>query len=172
MGEVSPGPRGIQRIQGISHNRLTRPKMMKNGRQPKRAIKIPPASILTPGPLASPAEITEFTKPRLDAGKYFAMMREYAGNATDSPIPSINRTTMRATKPCNSPVTPVAADHMKKPMAMIQFALNRSTNHPATVWNNGYVQKNAESRTPNSDGESLSSSFSIGAAMERLPRSM
>ena len=66
---------------------------MKKERQPNRAINNPPSSKPKPGPNSSPAEITELANPRCSSGKFKMMIFEYAGYATDSPMPSSNRKT-------------------------------------------------------------------------------
>jgi hypothetical protein len=60
----------------------------------------------------------------------------------------------------------------KKPMAIIQFASYRSTSQPETSWKQAYVQKNAENKKPSWLAEMPSSSFNIGAASDKLTRSM
>src|SRR5277367_6244521 len=125
-----PGPRGIQRNQGKSQSSVMEPRTTKKGRHPYRDISVPPSNMPKAGPQASPDAMIEFADARREAGKYFASIFEYAGYATDSPMPRTSRTTSKAANPCKNPVALVAADQRKKPMAITQLTLTRSTSQP------------------------------------------
>ena len=75
-------------------------------------------------------------------------------------------------QPTRASLAAVAALHRKNPPVITQFTLNRSTSQPDTSWKQAYVQKNAENKKPSWLAEMPSSSFSMGAARERLTRSM
>ena len=63
------GPRGIHLNHAGSHSRLPSPRTMKTGRQPKRAISTPPASVPRAGPHVPPAWISAFAKSALVLGE-------------------------------------------------------------------------------------------------------
>src|ERR1700693_6286707 len=125
---------GIQRNHGSSHSRHTDPRTTKNGRQPKRATRVPPNNKQKRGPGPTPAAIIELANPRRPSGQCMARIFEYPGYATDSPIPSTTRTTVSSTSEWTSPATAVALDHRKKPAANTHFTSKRSTSQPERSW--------------------------------------
>src|SRR5450756_67022 len=62
---LGPLSRGLQRSQGGSQNMLLRPRTIKNGLQPKRAISRPPARVPSAGPHFVPASINALATPLL-----------------------------------------------------------------------------------------------------------
>ena len=60
-------------------------------------------------------------------------MREFAGNTTDSPIPSNIRMHSNAEKVVVNAVENVATDQRKKPAAYTQRTSMRSTSQPAPI---------------------------------------
>src|SRR5580698_2912882 len=128
VGAAEVVPVGIHASHGTSHTRLAKPSTRKNGRQPKRPTTFPPTSMPTAGPRESPAIMAALPTPRrLSVKRPLPKILEYAGKAIDSPIPRITRTTTHAENPCRRAVTPVAADHTKKPAAKTHFTSKRST---------------------------------------------
>src|SRR6266568_7426208 len=90
---------GIQRNQGATQMRLTRPSTMNTGRHPYRAIDMPQAYDPTAGPALMPAMMTALAMPRCCCGTCSAMILLYDGNATDSAAPSKIRTAISMAKP-------------------------------------------------------------------------
>src|SRR6185437_3074298 len=110
---------GIEIIHGISHASVTTPSTIKNGRHPKRAIKVPPSRTPIAGPKAVPVMVAAFASPRRSLGKSRARIVPKQGHGVDSPMPSSTRMSSSMVKPCTSPVSEVASDQRAKPPARI-----------------------------------------------------
>src|SRR5690348_1097328 len=110
---------GIEIIHGISHASVTKPRPIKKGRHPKRAIRVPPSKVPIAGPKAVPVMVAAFANPRRSSGRSRARIVPKQGHGVDSPMPNSTRITSSMVKPWTSPVTEVATDHSAKPPASI-----------------------------------------------------